>query len=85
MSFCMQSALRFPQTRRQQGECRTGGSCPRWGLLSGDALPPPAPARRCSVVGAPPESALGPGTFGVQLRQVGLWAVWRLAHWTAFI
>lgn len=73
MSFCMQSALRFPQTRRQQGECRTGGSCPRWGLLSGT----PShllPLLAAALWSAHPESALGPGTFGVQLRQVGLWA-----------
>lgn len=55
------------------------------GLLSGDPLLPPASIRRCSVISTPPESASGPGTSGVQLRQVGLWAVCPLAHWTVFI
>lgn len=41
------------------------------GLLSGDPLLPPASIRRCSVISTPPESASGPGTSGVQLRQVG--------------
>lgn len=81
-----------PPDKTAERRVRTGGNCPRWGASLWGRPPASCPHLLLLCLprhnlGAPPsqrtpEAASSPGTSGVQLRQVGLWAVCPLAHWT---